>query len=280
MISWKPWVGQPKGLAQLNRATSLANGLVFLSVPYQRYDLISKKFFTLVSAPTLNPDAGGIGFKTNGSSNYGYVIIPSVALTSYTIFAVVQGTSPGTSSWIVALGSTSNSTPIGTLASGNSTPTKVRLWMRDDNNNQPVTADSVKTVFDGMPHIVHMVLRLDASATWRYDCYIDGLFDSSNGIGSGSLVTTIDTVCIGALLRQGASQNFYNGLTYFAGVAAREWSAREIAEHAQNPYQLIVAPRQRAVSPAAAAAAARLKAIGSSGGFGGGVGTVAVGSAA
>lgn len=246
------WGRQPPqsvGLA----SSSLTAGLFVAASPHHGRELVTGRALTAVSGPTLQVGQRGITGRTNGSSSYWTVDIPSRNLAAFTVMALVRGSgSQALDSRAFTVASSSSDQPLILVNVGTATNTKMRTFWRDTSGNFAATLPD--TTADAFTTSAFKMVALRVPVTsganqGRSTVFIDGVEDvSSSSFTPAGL--TVNRVGIGCLSRASAS-NFYNGDVALGLCWDRALTNEEIAEIAGNPWQ-IFEPRRIFVPTASA----------------------------
>lgn len=225
---------QPIGPAKVDTSLGITKGLLTAVLPARRVDSLLGLPYTQDGTYVANPSAAGLGLSTDGSASSIWLPIKSVALTRFTIFGVFKSNSNGTDARALALGSSSDNNPIVQIGSGTSNATKVRIFARTDGGVTPSDTSTTLAAFDGKEHTVAVTYNGSVVSV-----YIDGVFDSSSALSSGTF--TVDRFCVGAL-RRSSTAVFWAGTTFFGATWDRVLGLGEIASLDRNPWQIFVSP--------------------------------------
>jgi hypothetical protein len=120
---------------------------------------------------------------------------------------------------IYGQGSTTDNAPIIVLQVPLATPTKLELFIRDDQNSTIIKATSIADVADGLPHECRVV-----NANGNVTFYVDGVLDKTDSY-TPSGVFSFNTEKIGSLQRVTEGAHF-DGVIYGIETASNAYTGR------------------------------------------------------
>jgi hypothetical protein len=238
---WVPWDDQPQDAPVLDLEQPLLRDLHFAYVGGHNRDLVSGVNMTFGTANVRGVN-GGLAGDFDGSSQYLGAAIPSVTLQEHTMFALVQGRSPGTDRRVFTFGSSSSNLPFTQIGTGDSNSNKLRLVWRNIDDTFPTSAQTSRDVFNrNAPVAAAQIVKWDGVSDYRAYGFVDGIADGNSGTVP-YVTITVDRVSVGAMLRASPAV-YFSGSVLLALAWRRPLSDDEIWYISQYPWS-IFAPRR------------------------------------